>query len=73
MYKARKVSALVRRIDSELPGVGIYSPTDVNQKNVPNYTMRKKITELDKHKKGASSPGPAAYHKRSVSPRNSIS
>ena len=44
MSKARRKSALVRRIDRELPGVGIYSPAEVNtKKQSAQFSMGKKI------------------------------
>lgn len=53
---------MVRRVDYDLPGVGIYTPREKNtKKNAPNFSLAKKIKERKKSKMGAESPGPAAY------------
>lgn len=73
MSKARRKSAMVRRIDRELPGVGIYSPTEsATKRKLPQFSMGKKIKLKLKNRQGAESPGPAAY-KTSISPKRSIS
>ena len=67
---------MVRRIDWELPGVGIYSPAIVNtKKQAAKFSMGKKLKTRKRSKMGAESPGPAAYRTSDKinSPRRSIS
>ena len=76
MSKARRKSAMVRRIDRELPGVGIYTPAEVStKKQAANFSMGKKLKLRKKSNLGAESPGPAAYrtYELILSPRRSIS
>ena len=76
MSKARRKSAMVRRIDRELPGVGIYTPAEISTKRqAAQFSMGKKLKLRKRSKLGAESPGPAAYrtYERVLSPRRSIS
>ena len=62
MQKAERKSVLVRKVDYQLPGVGIYSPKPGSGKHhAPVFSMGRRIEERTKTKMGASSPGPAAY------------
>ncbi len=62
MSKDKRRSAMVRKLDYQLPGVGIYSPKPSSgSRRSPNYSLSKRIEEPSKTKMGAISPGPAAY------------
>ena len=74
MSKSRKQSALLRRSDRDLPGVGIYTPKEkITNKNAPIFSLGKKIPERKKSKMGAASPGPAAYLSRNMNTFRSYS
>ena len=71
MTKAKRNSSMVKTLDTQLPGVGIYSPVaDITKRAAPGHTLGKRF---EAQKRFSSSPGPAAYQPQNLSVRRAVS
>ena len=62
---------MVKTLDTQLPGVGIYSPVaDITKRAAPGHTLGKRF---EAQKRFSSSPGPAAYQPQNLSVRRAVS